>query len=239
MDDHSLLAPEEQECLLKQAELAELESQLTDAEVDLATLRAELKAFEEEYLRVVAPCLSEMEGLQAEAAEARARQATEEFEAPSCSTAAQQAAFCPPAEMKSLFREVAKNIHPDLASNEDERRRRDQVMAAANAAYADGNREQLRKLLLEWKADPDAIRGDEVAARLIRLIRMIARVKQRMAHIREEKKTLRGSDLYFLCQRAEHAAAEGRDMLTEMRANLETQVAQQRARVAEMQRAAG
>ena len=219
---------------MKQAELAELQGRLGDAELELATLRAELKIFEEEYLRVVAPCLAEMEVIQAQAAEARARSATEVFDAPSCSTASQQASFCPPAEMKSLFREVAKTIHPDLAPNDEERRRRDQVMAEANAAYAGGNPEQLRKLLLEWKADPDAIRGDDIGARLIRAIRMIARAKNRIREIRIEMKSLRASDLYFLRQRSERATHEGRDLLAEMRRNLETQLAQQRSRVAEM-----
>jgi hypothetical protein len=233
-----ILSPEEQECLAKQDELAALDTQVAAGERDLAALRADLKAFEEEYLRVVAPCLAAMDEIQADAVEARARRQAEESEAASCSTVAHQGAYCPPAEMKSLFREVAKSIHPDLASSEAERRMRDEVMAHANAAYASGNQEQLRKLLLDWRADPDAVQGDDVGARLIRVIRKIARARNRIQEIRGEMKELRRSDVYFLRQRADRAAGEGRDLLREMRTDLERQIEQQRARVSEMQRSA-
>lgn len=239
MPDHgakAVLSPEEEELLLKQGELAALEAQVAAAEQELTGLREGLKAFDGEYLRVVAPCLAAMDEIRADAAEARAHQQEEGGAAESCSTAAHQGAYCPPEEMKSLFREVAKSIHPDLASSEAERRLRDEMMAHANAAYASGNQERLRKLLLDWKADPEAVQGDDVAARLIRVIRKIARARNRIQEIRGELKELRRSDVYFLKQRAERAAAEGRDLLAEMRRDLERQVEQQRARVAEMQR---
>jgi hypothetical protein len=145
--------------------------------------------------------------------------------------------FCATEELKSLFREVAKNVHPDLASNDDERRRRDEEMARANAAYASGDQDSLRDLLLKWKADPSAVQGDDVVARLIRLIRMIARVKHRIHEVKAEMKRTRATDLYFLRQRAERAQAEGRDLLMEMRRDLERQLQQQRDRVREMQQA--
>jgi hypothetical protein len=232
----AVLSPEEEEFLVKQDELAGLEAQAAAAGRELAALREGLKAFEEEYLRVVAPCLAAMDEIQAGAAEARARQPAEEAEASSCSTATHRGAYCPPEEMKSLFREVARSIHPDLAANEAERRLRDEMMAHANAAYASGNQEQLRKLLLDWKADPEAVKGDDAGARLIRVIRKIARARNRIQEIRAEIKELRRSDVYFLRQRADRAAAEGRDLLAEMRRDLERQIEQQRARVAQMQR---
>jgi hypothetical protein len=232
----AILTPEEEECLVKEAELAKLEGKLADAELDLATLHSDLKAFEDDYFRIVAPCLEEMDQLKADAEGARAARTQEDAdpEAASCPSAPREN-FCPSNELKSLFREVAKNIHPDLASNEDERRRRDDVMAKANAAYASGDQDQLRDLLSHWKADPAAVQGDDVVARLIRLIRMIARVKHRIHDVKATMKQVRQTDLYFLRQRAERANAEGRDLLMEMRADLEEQLKQQRGMVQEMQ----
>jgi hypothetical protein len=230
----SILSPEEEECLVKQAELTEFDQKVLEAEQELASIREDLLAFQEEYRRIVAPCFAEMEQLKADAEAVKSESGGDEDV--TCPSA--QQAVCEPGEFKTLFREVAKTIHPDLASNEDERRRRDEAMAHANAAYANGNPEQLRDLLLRWKADPDAVQGDDVAARLIRTIRLIARAKNRIAEIRQEIKEIRQSDAYFLRQRAERATSEGRDLLEEMRANLEQQIKHQRARVAEMKAAA-
>jgi hypothetical protein len=230
-DFQPIHSPEEEECAVKKSELAKLEEKLADTELELATMHAELQAFEGEYLRIVGPCLAEMEEVKVQAAEAKARRERSGEDA-SCSSTRQT--FCPSQELKSLFREVAKNIHPDLAGSEEERRRRDEVMAGANAAYASGNEEELRGMLIRWKTDPRAVQGDDVVAQLIRTIRLIACVKNRIREVKKEMTELRKSDLYFLRQRSERARAEGRDMLIEMRAGFERQIREQRDRVASM-----
>lgn len=228
--------PEEDECDRKQEELRALEREVEAAERDLAALRSDVKAFEADYLAVLGPCFAEMELIQEAAEEAKAAGAEDDSLVGECSSATQQG-FSTAAELKTLFRQVAKNLHPDLASCDDERRRRDEVMAHANVAYANGNEEQLRHLLLKWKADPDAVPGDDIGARLIRAIRSIAKAKNRIEQIKEEVAGVRRSDLYFLCQRAEHARSEGRDLLKDLKKNLEQQILQQRARVTAMQKA--
>ena len=45
--------PEERELAAKNADLAALEIQLAERELDFATLRVELHAFEQRYLRIV------------------------------------------------------------------------------------------------------------------------------------------------------------------------------------------
>ncbi|MEP7353028.1 MAG: hypothetical protein ABI824_07330 [Acidobacteriota bacterium] len=239
----SILSPEEEECLIKQVELAELTGKVAQAELDLTTLHGHLKAFEGRYLQVVAPLMAEMEDLKEDAAEVHARRAQREEELAGCSSTAHGGinsdAGCPPGEMKTLFREVAKSIHPDLGTNAADRQYRDGVMAYANAAYASGNPERLRKLLLEWKADPDAVPGNDVGARLIRVIRQIARAKNRIAEVRIEMQELHRTDLYFLRQRSERAISEGRDLLDEMRGNLQKQLDTQKLQVQAMKERAG
>jgi len=227
-DTPPIRTPEEDECLHKQSELAMLEGKLADAELELATLKAELAVFEERYRKIVAPCYAEMEQLQADAAALPKESLAEED--PSCPSSPRQAP-CPPGELKTLFREVAKSIHPDLASSEEQRRRRDELMAHANAAYANGNDAQLRELLLKWQADPHAVQGDDVVAQLVRAIRLIAWVRNQTLRVKHELRDLRKTDLYFLRQPAERAAHEGRDLLLEVRANLERQLVEQRKRV--------
>ena len=225
----SLLSPEEEELARKQTELANVLLQVGDKEARLAALQTSLEAFQAEYLQVVAPCMAEMEEIKTAAAGKK----EEGDEALSCATALQRD-DCPPGELKLLFREVAKSVHPDLAPSDEERLRRDEMMAHANAAYAEGNQAQLRDLLLRFKGDPHGVQGEGVAFDLVRVIRRMAQARNRLEEIRLETRELQKSDLYFLRQRADRAHAEGRNLLQEMRANLERQIEQQRARVAQM-----
>jgi len=51
--------------------------------------------------------------------------------------------FTPSENLKKLYREVAKRVHPDLATEESERQRRHELMAEANRAYAEGDEARL------------------------------------------------------------------------------------------------
>ena len=48
-------------------------------------------------------------------------------------------AFKPSQNLKQLYRDVAKLIHPDLATDEKERLRRQELMAQVNQAYENGD----------------------------------------------------------------------------------------------------
>jgi DnaJ-domain-containing protein 1 len=45
--------------------------------------------------------------------------------------------FRPSDSLKKLYREVAKQVHPDLATDEADRARQRELMAAANQAYTE------------------------------------------------------------------------------------------------------
>ncbi|MBD0708352.1 MULTISPECIES: hypothetical protein [unclassified Streptomyces] len=57
-------------------------------------------------------------------------------------------------EARRLYRELARKAHPDLAREEDERKRREEFITRVNAAYARGDEGLLRELLAEWEAGP-------------------------------------------------------------------------------------
>src|SRR5262249_16519432 len=65
--------PEERELAAKKAELGALESQLADRELEFATLRAELHAFEQRYIREVGVKFAEIDALEAHITEALSR----------------------------------------------------------------------------------------------------------------------------------------------------------------------
>ncbi|MFF7752061.1 hypothetical protein ACFZCP_23025 [Streptomyces sp. NPDC007971] len=60
----------------------------------------------------------------------------------------------PSEEARRLYRELARKAHPDLAQEEDERRRREEFITRVNAAYARGDASLLKELAEEWAAGP-------------------------------------------------------------------------------------
>jgi hypothetical protein len=77
----------------------------------------------------------------------------------------------PSEEARKLYRELARKAHPDLAQDEEERKRRDEFIARVNTAYARGDEALLRELSVEWAAGPvpeerRPSRSEELYARL-------------------------------------------------------------------------
>jgi len=235
--------PEEQELACKLQEQGQIESDLADRELQCASLRAELGAFERQYLHFVGSRYAELDELKAQIAERIAQEQPENAE---CQIAAREAraksresnsaagvkavespkAFQPSQQMKQLYREVARRIHPDLTSDQDDRVKRQQLMAGANEAYERGDGGQLSKILAEYEHRPEAILGDDAGAALIRAIRKISRAKNRMAEIESAIQELMRSDLYHLKVRVDQAEQHGHDILSEMTGKVEKQIAQ-------------
>jgi hypothetical protein len=110
------LTPEQEELEKKKLELATLETELADKELDLATFIAELNIFEKDYMRVIGVRYTELDRIESQINEYIALLESNQD-------------FKPSQELKKLYREVAKKIHPDLATDDDERQRRQQLMA--------------------------------------------------------------------------------------------------------------
>src|SRR5207249_2115239 len=94
--------------------------------------------------------------------------------------------FQPSEPLKTLYRTVAKRVHPDLTTDAQARIRRTALMAEANGAYAAGDICRLQAILDQWDNAPDTVEGTGVGAELIRVIRKIAQVEQRLRDIAAE-----------------------------------------------------
>lgn len=239
--------PEEKELRKKLAELAELKGRLGEKELELATFRAELNAFEAIYMRIVGVKYVELDEIEAEIAEAKWR------ENPSDKIAKEEAAqareraeesreatgqveeviekFIPSDTLKKLYREVAKCIHPDLAENDSERLKRKELMTKANEAYQEGDSEKLRAILAEWEDSPESVKGKGPGAELVRLIRKIAQVEDRLRTIELEMAKLKQSDLFELKSKVEKFEIQGRDLLSEMSVKVEEEISKAKERL--------
>ena len=184
-------------CARKRDEQAALEAELADRELRSENLRAELGAFERQYLHFVGSRYAELDEWKARLAERlaqeqpgneRAQQAARDARAGADETksaAGEKAAQDPRAfksspEMKRLYREVAKRIHPDLTSDREDRAKRQQLMAEANQAYERGDEAQLNKILTAYECSPEAVEGEGPGAELVRVIRRVSQARGRL-----------------------------------------------------------
>jgi len=249
--------PEEEELERKLAELAAVESDLAQRDLDLATLAAELEAFERLYIRRVGWKYAVLDKIAAEIQELlfsrnpgdaearrRAQDAREQARQSAEATAGagglpEREEFRPSDELKQLYREIAKKIHPDLASDARDQERRNRVMAEVNKAYAEGDIDRLRAILREWETSPDAIQGEGVAERLVRTIRKIHQARAGIERIVKEINRLRTSDLAKLRDTVERAKGQGRDLLAEMAKRLDQEIEVARKALRELRETPG
>jgi hypothetical protein len=233
------LTPEEEELAAKREELARLEADLAERELELASLKAELAAFEGLYLRRVGVLYAELDEWNARLAELRAERTgtpeakTEAAEARSQAQESYSAAhgeaaevqpFAPSPELKSLFREAAKRVHPDTATDEKDRVRRERLMKEVNAAYAAGNVDGLRRILTDLENSPDAVQGSGVGADLVRVLRQLRQVRNRISAIEHEMDALKQSEIALLRNDVARAEEENRDLLAEIEATVRERI---------------
>ncbi|CAN5247129.1 hypothetical protein BH23CHL1_BH23CHL1_13540 [soil metagenome] len=92
-------------------------------------------------------------------------------------------------KLLSIYRKLARLIHPDLATGETDRARREVVMRIANGARDAGDTDQLQRLILLWSEPESAVTPYDPVA-------ITARIGQRereFAELQVELKALKNS----------------------------------------------
>jgi len=237
------LTPEEEELLRKREELTSVRAALAERELELADFRAQLKSFEGRYLRQVGVLYAELDDWEAKIAEIEAslkpsatasqraqetRKRAEETHEATHGEASKARDFQPSADLKSLFREAAKRIHPDFAKDEVDREIRTRLMAQVNEAYSQGDADALQRILDDFGNSPESVQGEGVGAELVRIIRQIHQAKKNIAAIDQELERLCASEIAQLRQDVEKAEKEGRDLLVELAASVQARIADEK-----------
>ena len=210
-----------------------LRNRLAELETEYATLEAELAAFHPEYLRRVGTIMARADELEAKIlmrlakdsgtpddawaaynASERARRTTAEAKA-----IPEPGGPIPTADLKALFRDAAKRMHPDLAPSDRARRHAEAFMKRLNQAYRAGDAGAIADLVRQWDAGGSG--GDEREVEALEAA--VARAEQRLAD-------LRATGLAEILERVMAAAARGEDLLAQMRVDAEVALrdAQQR-----------
>ena len=224
----------------KRERLAAVRAALAEREADIAQFRAQLKAFEGRYLQRVGVLYAELDEIAARITEREvdlydsdsarrraqeARQRAQETHEAAFGADQEPVEFDPSPSLKTLFREVARRIHPDFASDDAEQKHFTLLMTRANHAYNCGDAETLQRLLddhLEVNAS-GSDEGDGVT--LLRLARQIQHAVRDIARLDGEQQTLLQSEIGQLYTGAEAAAHEDRDLLAELAAGLRERIA--------------
>jgi len=142
------------------------------------------------------------------------------------------AAIAPFEELKSLYREVAKRVHPDLSLDAADRIVRERLMSETNRAYEMGDVAWLRRILEEYETNPETVKGEGTGAELVRAIRKITQAKKRLREIESEIQGLISSEIAKLKAKSEQYEKSGRDLLAEMAEQVERQIVAARQELA-------
>ena len=224
----------------KREQLAAVRTTLAERESELAQVRAQLKTFEGRYLRQVGVLYAELDALEARIAEREvdlydsdsarrraeeARRQAQETHDAAFGDAHEAEEFDPPPSLKTLFREVAKRIHPDFARDDAEQKHFTLLMARANQAYSRGDTDTLQRLLDDHLEINASIAGEGAAAELLRITRQIQHAERDITTLDAERHTLLSGEVAQLHRDAEDAAREHRDLLTELATGLREQIA--------------
>lgn len=237
--------PEAAALLEGRERLAGLRVALREREAEVEQVRAQLKVFEMRYLRQVGGLYAELDEWEARIAERevdlydseparrRAREARERARETLDATSGEAGELEevePPPGLKALFREVAKRIHPDYATDDAERTHLTLLMMRANQAYGRGDVETLQRLLDDYSEVNAASAEEGAAAELQRMLRQVRHAERDLATLEAEGEALRMSELGLLQVDAEVAAGEDRDLLAELASSLREQVADSHVR---------
>lgn len=142
--------------------------------------------------------------------------------------------FVPTEELKKLFRDVAKKIHPDLAGDESEQQRCHLLMAKLNQAYQCMDEEAIQSVLLDWESGKPEQEDLTVGAQLVRLLKKISRGKNRMQKILRDQEELELSEMYILLQKSESLKQTGMDLLEELAWKVEEKIIKTKSRIRDL-----
>lgn len=230
-----------------------LELQVGAREKELAELQSALARLQRRYLDEIGPLYAELVPLDEAVAQAeiaaglRAPESDDKPEVGSLKSEGDEAeglAGCGPAsapsgDLKAMFRDLARAVHPDAGhADVDERTRfrRHSLMAEANRAYAERDEDRLRLILRAWELDPDFTVSNDPDEERARLPRRAAALTSRLVEIEAAFADLRRSAIFRLKEKIDDTQRQGWDLFAEMRRQVEREIAMGKATLAKLER---
>lgn len=242
---------EQKELINLRIEHKQLISMLEKRESELTKLKDQLKTFQTRYLQTVGELIAvhdemdaqisemlvalypERQDFSTEADVRRKRAKSSREEASNENYIHEKKDISEPSnDLKKLFRDVARRVHPDLASDENDRKRRSELMKRANQAFTEQDIKQLEELLLDANLLETS---STLLSEQIRFIKKkIEHIKAKILDIDQNFSQLRSSFFYDLMQQTIIAQQEGRDLLLEMVDEIQMKINMKQERLKEL-----
>jgi hypothetical protein len=226
---------ERREREVKLEALEALEAELVERELTLVGIRSELREFENRYLKTVGRSYLELEEVEREMAELMGAQAEDESGAGNWAIEEEQGCgqtrFHASERLKKIYREVARCFHPDLANDTEERERRHRLMIEVNRAYELGAEDRLQELLDSRRAENGEGGWVDLSTEVVLLGRRIKEARDRLFETERMIEELTATEIYRLKLRADRAEAAGSDLLAELVAQVDLQIAKAKNRL--------
>ena len=235
------------------SELTQAQDALIDAETELADRMIDIRAFEAEFDARTGFLMDQLAALETRIDDyldrirrrrnesvfgVDYRSADEQYRR-TWQRPSQPAAKPPPppgpvtqAQIKKLYRQLARRFHPDLAADENDRRYRTEKMSAINDAYAARSLAELMVFAAEMETavpPPVAVPGQTEADMVKALQDEIGRVRRRLREIDLEMRNLHNRPSVELALEIKLAQRQGRDLMAEIVADLERKIARKTA----------
>ena len=251
-DGFSLTPFVDPELQATRAQVAQLEARVSARETELETCSRDLLALQTRYLDDVGALYARLSEVEDQVAEIEIRlglrqpvviddddELSDEGNDEERSDEGKDGLLSPCAsrpdasgDLKRIFRDIAKAIHPDRAVDGAARYRRHSLMAEANRAYAERDEDRLRLILRAWERSPDSIPDSDPDADRRRLQRRTTELDERLIAIEAEFADLRRSAIWRLKGKIDTARAQGWDLFAEMVMQVKREIARAQARLA-------
>ncbi|MEE9216156.1 MAG: hypothetical protein V3U32_01865 [Anaerolineales bacterium] len=233
------------------AKISERQDAVAELELELFDIRVSLEEFERQLEVRIRPQEQQLADLQAQLrksrheAERRAQWGKDLDEAPDVVRQFERA-WAPgrhrterprkptqpeQSELKALYRELAKRFHPDLTTDPQEKKWRENMMATVNAAYQSHDLNALLELRQQPDRQPERVSQTreeilaKMSAEILRLDQLIAKLNRRMDK-------LSNSSLAQLQLDVSMARQSGQDLLSQIANDLELEIARSIAELA-------
>ncbi len=252
------------------ADLEKLQKSLTLAEAELAEMETSMHQFEMDFNEQVGYLLEELALIEAEVEAYNSRirsrrlgksigegytsvedQYDEKWNAPRRHTQKPKVeplevtAPVTQARLKKLYRQLARQYHPDLARDEEERAYRTEKMTAINDAYNAGSLVELQAIADEMKRhapEPPSIiqtaatkatsqqRQPQTEAEMVGVLKdEIDRTNRQLYRVQDALRNFHHRPLVEFALEAKLAARKGHDVLAEMAVDLQRKIARKQA----------
>lgn len=244
-------SPEQEELEEKQRIADEQESIFSKYELEYSTLASEIGAFRNRYYLRVGVLYARLDLIRAEIrelfsknkpddataiqeAEDAREQSNKTWEEVNGASEDDETAFKPSADLKQIYRQAAMLIHPDRATDEEDRKLRDHLMTEINLAYSKGNDEAIAEIIERYRDRLSAVSSDDIGVQLVRLIRCISRTRERIAHLVKAISELEQSDWAKLKADVDEAEANGEDLLGNLAEKVHADILEEQTRLNEL-----